>query len=174
MNAVKCLLVASLLLLLGIGCASIQVRSDFDDQADFSQYQTFRVVDRPTMKSAARGNPMLDRKIAQALKEELRAKGLREVTQGPPDLLVGFHSDVKNRVSVSEQWYPYRWRGPRHTMTVNSYKQRTLIIDMIDRVENAVVWRGWATSAFKSPDEAEETVRKAVAKVLKDYPPKTK
>ena len=153
------------------GCASIQVRSDYDDTTDFGKYQTFRMLDRKGPRQAAPGMNRLNRLVAEDLKRELEARGLRAIAQGPPDLLVGFHTDVKNRISVTEEWYPYRWRGPRRSVSVDSYKEGTLVVDLIDRAAEAVVWRGWATGAFRSPEEAEAKVHKAVVKVLEQFPP---
>lgn len=52
-----------------------------------------------------------------------------------------------------------------------------LALDMYDSTNHTLVWRGLATKTLDAkakPDKQEKNVNKAVAKLLKNYPPKVK
>ena len=59
-------------------------------------------------------------------------------------------------------------------MHVQSYTEGTLIVDMIDKERNELVWRGEATKAVSETTDqskVQERIRKVVDKLLEAYPP---
>jgi hypothetical protein len=152
-------------------CSTMRVRSDYDEDIDFSRYRTFRIVTQDRRSPALKSNPLLEKRIVEAIRAELQLKGLKEIAGERPDLLVGFHTGIRNRVVTTERWYPYRWRHPARRVNIENYKEGTLVVDLIDTELQNVVWRGWAAGAISSPDEADETIKKAVTEVMEKYPP---
>ena len=60
------------------------------------------------------------------------------------------------------------------TTTVRTYTEGTLILDVIDREKNELVWRGSASKTIDemdSPEQRVSTIEAAVEKLLKDFPP---
>ena len=53
------------------------------------------------------------------------------------------------------------------------YEEGTMILDLVDRAKGQLVWRGTLTKALGSSRPSDEEVRKAVRKVLIDFPPKS-
>ena len=72
---------AALMFLCTIGCATnIEVRTDFDQSADFAKYQTFAFAGMTDLNQAGVLNNNLTRKrIETALTGELAKKNLRQV-----------------------------------------------------------------------------------------------
>ncbi len=166
------IVVAVLLLVVAIGCSQIRVRSDYDEDIDFSKYQTFRMAEWKGDDLAARPNPLLKRRVNRALEAELNAKGYTQREQGKPDFIVAFHTGIKKRVAITEDYYPYRWRrGFGKRVSVHTYKEGSLVVDVIDADSKTIVWRGWATGVINRPDQAEEQIRESVTKVLAQFPP---
>lgn len=160
------------------GCgSSLQVQSDYDRQADFSTYKTFRWIPQP--QNAMDIGPLAN-DIQRAITSELLTKGLEEVATNP-DLLIVYHAGVEEKVTGAHiNNYGYGWgtwgywgAGPTtSTVHYNSYEEGTLVIDMIDATENELVWRGVAQG---SVDDRVEKIRKnlpgTIAKILEAYPP---
>ena len=94
------------LLLAGSSPAVAQdVRYNFDKQADFSQFKTYKWV---TLKGAqAPPNELVDMQIKAAVDAELAMKGLKRTDADTADLYVGYQSAVnteKQYTSFDTGW----------------------------------------------------------------------
>jgi hypothetical protein len=141
---------------------------------DFSKYHTYRWV---TIEGATYPNQIVDTQIKQAIDAQLATKGLTQTTDEKADLLVGYQVAV----SQQKQWNAYgmgggiRWGGGMATATSSTINTGTLALDMYDPATKQLVWRGTATKTLDPGASQEKKVKnlnKAMAKLLKNYPPK--
>jgi hypothetical protein len=58
------------------------------------------------------------------------------------------------------------------TTTVSAYHEGTIIVDIIDREKNQLVWRGVITRALSKESSSEQKINDAMTRVLADFPSK--
>lgn len=166
--------------MLGMFCAcspSLKVVTDYDKKADFTNYKTFAI---DTLRQSQAISQLNSGRLIDAVRSSLKAKGLTESTD--PELLVHISAILKERTSVSSTSYgygayyrPYMWAGGGTNYTtydVNHYNDGSLIIDLADAKTKHLLWEGIGNSEIdgklKDPDTE---IPKAVAEILKNYPP---
>jgi Domain of unknown function (DUF4136) len=162
-----------LFVLLGYGFAAAQdVSYDYDQTADFSKFKTYKWA---AVEGAMYPNEIADKNIRAALDAELAKKGLTK-TETNPDLLVGYQVAVDKEKQIdtwgSGHWY---WGGGgMQSTTVSTINVGTLVLDMYDPAKKDLVWRGTATKTLNpknSPEKKQKNLEKAMAKMMKNYPP---
>jgi hypothetical protein len=164
---------AVMLLLIAVGALCQEIHYDFDKHADFSKFRTYKWVD---IGDAQKVNALLALQIKQAVDAQLAAKGLIKVETDSADLLIGYQSAVDQET----QWNPYAMgggvrSGGMGSATSSTINVGTLVLDIYDPGTKQLVWRGNATKTIDpkaKPDKQEKNLGKAVAKLLKDYPPR--
>lgn len=190
------LLLLGLCFLLLSGCAStVDVATDYDRTANFSQYQTFSFYqDRPTQPRDASGDfdTSMDLYLRNAIRQSLSNQGLRYDTSDP-DLKVAYDVAVDTEVAVNTNytyppgfgygysyWYGYRYnyafsRFPTTYKTINQYREGTVVVDLINPDTNELVWRGIGEAAVDMRgDIDQERINTIVMDILEEYPPKGK
>ena len=99
---------------------------------------------------------------------------------GSADVLIAYHTGTQDRQQYDTYgygaggWWGGYWGGGMTTTSVRTYTEGTLILDVVDRENNELVWRGSASKTIdemESPEQRVKTVQSAVAKLLKDFPP---
>ncbi len=101
------------------GCSSVDVTTDYDRQADFSQFASYDWLPAPDqIRARGGGNPLMRTRIERAVNEHLSAKGMNEDTLSP-DLLVAIHTGMKDRLDVDTWGYSYGRRGRLHATDVD-------------------------------------------------------
>ncbi len=177
-----------LVALLGATSAKSQdIRYNFDKNADFSKFRTYKWV---TFKDAQKLNDLLDKQIRSAVDAELTTKGLTKVDDDSASLFIGYQAGIsqeKQFTSYSTDWgygggwYHGGWYGPGGTSTTTGQTSTIYIgqlaLDMYDSTSRELVWRGLASKTINAkakPDKQEKNLRKAVSKLLKSYPPAAK
>jgi hypothetical protein len=173
--------------LLVCACSSTRIQTDFDRQADFSSYSTFAWYQpAETEKSPTEGpNQLVDQRIRGAISQNLRAKGLEPSETNEADLLVTYYTSLNSQMHFHTTgwgygygwgWGPYWghgygfWPGWTHT-NVRTYHEGTVIIDIIDRGENQLVWRGVGTSVVGKKSHSEEKIGQSMTRILEGFPP---
>jgi len=161
------------------------VRYNFDKTSDFSKFKTYKWV---TLKDAAKLNDLTDKQIIVAVDAELATKGLSKVDGDNADLYVGYQAAIgqeKEFTSYSSDWgygggwYRGGWYGGAGGMSTTYGQTSTIYIgqlalDMYDSANHDLVWRGVASKTLDpkaKPDKQQKNLQKAVAKLLKNYPP---
>jgi hypothetical protein len=156
-------------------CSPVNVKTDWDYDADFSMYNTYRWVPAKVKQKNPRArmrNPLMEKRIKAAMDAELSVKGLRRLESGRPDILVTYHLGARDKINVTNYNYGYWRRGYRgHAVQVHKYKEGTLVIDIIDGKRKQLVWRGWGTQVIERSENPEEKIKNAVKKILEQYPP---
>ncbi|MBM4266415.1 MAG: DUF4136 domain-containing protein [Deltaproteobacteria bacterium] len=175
------------LAILFVACAPrIKVATDYNPQANFARLHTFSWLPRAQPKS---GNLRLDSglvegRVRRAVNKTLTAKGFREVAAtSEPDFFVAYQAAVQNKIDVhsTPTYYGYRgwWRGPAVMGTqtsVHQYDLGTLLIDVVDRERDDLIWRGSGQAKLSprdsgSPAEKQERMDAVVEQILEDFPP---
>jgi hypothetical protein len=171
-------------LLLICGCSTVSVTTDYDHSAPFGTYRTY-AVEPP--KNVPPLSPTADSALRSALRENLAARGVREVTMTEkPDLAVVPHAQLQQKYSVQQytQWgyspgvWPYYggyygvWAGAPYTYTtINNYTEGTLILDFVDTSKQKLVFRGIGTATVSSNTESNaEKISEAVKKIVEKIP----
>jgi hypothetical protein len=173
----RCILV---LAIAAAGCASnpVDVNTQLAPQAAFATYRTFQLMTPHSSGNPAEQNdPMLDNSITnQAMRSEIRQR-LESLGYRPggrdADIGVAVYAASRQALDVTnvDYGYPYRpwWWGPRER--VRPITQGTVVIDVIDRRTNRLVWRGSGRGEISdNPDEYAKELRTAVDEVLKKLP----
>jgi hypothetical protein len=150
------------------------VAVDFDKPADFSRFRTYAWV-------AATNVPdeLNHKRILRAVEDQLIAKGLAKVdVQNGPDLLVAYHASFERDLQITGYGggLPYRFGGGSMSARAETIVKGTVVIDLVDAVSQAIVWRATATSDIDVAAKAEKrdrNISRTAEKMFKNYPPKT-
>jgi hypothetical protein len=169
------------------GCATIQVGSDYDRSANFSNFHTFTLMHREHHSKTGMSNPLVVQRTEDAIKAEMARKGYLLTSDGTSaDLTVDFTIGSQERTDVNSYPDPYigpgwgfgrrGWWGGSYwgdDLDVRQYREGTLSIDVFDAHSHRPVWHGWAKKELSRNDieHSEEPIRKAVAAVLEKFPP---
>ena len=174
MHRLKYGILAVALCVTAFGCSSMTVQADHDSQHEFSADSSFALFERKGKEPRRpQMSPIVDQRITSTIAAELEVKGFESASPSNADLLVTFYTAVRQRVVVHHSgWYGWRrWGWHGGTRSVNSYPEGTLVIDIIDRRDRQLVWRGVGEGAFTKMNPSDEQVAKKVAKILATFPP---
>lgn len=179
MRFVKVTTVLLLFLVMMSSCSSVRVASDYDQQVDFNQYQTYAFF-KPGIDKAEISD--LDKKrILRAIETEMAEKGFTKSED--PDVLVSIFTKTKENINIYQNnmmgwgygwgWNPWFW-GAGHN-TLNTTSEGTLYIDFVDAEGKELVWQGMGTAALaKKVNRKQERINEIVEEILETYPPGTK
>jgi hypothetical protein len=161
--------------LFAIGVSIAQdVKSNSMPGTDFSKFHTYKWVD---IEGGAHPNQIMDAEIKMAVDAQLTSKGLVRATGDNADLLVGYQIAVNQE----KQWNAYGMGGGVRfggmgTATQSTINIGTMVLDMYDPASKQLVWTGNATKAIdpsSNQEKNQKNLNKAMAKLLKNYPPKS-
>ena len=154
--------------------AAQDIKTNYVPGTDLSKYKTYKWVN---IEGAQKPDDILDQQIRQAVDAQLASKSFTKTADEKADLYVGY------QVSITQQteWNAYgtggrRWGGGMATATSSTIQIGTLGLDVYGMGEQKLLWRGSATKTLnpsKDPQKNQERLNKAVAKLLKDFPPKS-
>jgi hypothetical protein len=174
----RALTLAMLALVCLSGLALAQdVRYNFDSSANFSGYHTYKWVQIP---GGVHPNQLVDKQIMDAINTQLSAKGLTMTANDPADLYVGYQIsiDQEKQINAYSMGGFGGWggrMGGMATATTSTINNGTMALDMYDTKTKSLVWRGTATKALDpsgNPEKNQKNLQKAMAKLMKNYPPK--
>lgn len=171
-------------------CSSrVKVQTDYNPNANFSGLHTFAWLPVPPART---GDPRADSailagRVRRSVIADLTSKGYREVApNASPDFYVAYQAAVDQKINVQSTpaYYGYGgwWGGMPVAMgtstTVHQYELGTLILDIVDRERDDLIWRGSGQAKLKKNDtrtsaERDQAMREAVAAILADFPPTT-
>lgn len=162
------------LLLTASSVLSQDIHYSFDDTANFSKFRTYKWV---TLKSEAPIDELTDQQIKAALDAAFARKGLTKVDgDSAADLLIGYQTtgQYDEGFAGTPGWRPGSgWHSTDGGNAWTIYKGE-LAVAMSDATKQVLVWRGVASKALDPKANAEKRQKnldKAVAKLMKDYPP---
>jgi len=168
---------------LATGCASGgNLRSDYDDTADFSEYKTYNFF-QEVMPKNGQYQSLFSQYMVTAITQEMEARGYTKSDN--PDLLVNFNANLEEKTKIRTTpsmggYYGYRggfydpWMGYGYgTEThVSQYTQGTFNIDLVDARKKKLVWEavGIGRVTEKDLQNLEQGVREGVPNFFALYP----
>jgi hypothetical protein len=168
-------------------CSTLSVKTDFDPAADFTALHTYNWFPNAPSAGEASGDPLynnslLDQRVRRGAEAAMLEKGFKKVQKlDAPDFYVQTRMRIQERVTSSGAdlglaygggygYGPFAgYAGPG--LMVSQYTEGTLILDFIEPLRKVLLWRGYATNAFDSPEVSEEKLQNVVKEILKKFPP---
>ena len=154
---------------------SQKVQTDFDHQANFSQYKTY------SWQEIKPANSLWDARIKNAVDAQLATKGWTQVPSGGDVAVVAIKTTQTQRTlqtfydGFGGGWGWRRFGGGGFgdaTTTEQDYKEGTLVIDLYDAKTKKLIWRGSAQDTLSDKAaQNEKNLDKGVAKMFKAFPP---
>ena len=167
------------------GCASDNIRSDYDPGADFSQYNTYNFF-ADAGPEDTNYQSFFSQYMMAAISREMEMRGYAK--SNDPDLLVNFNAMLREKTDVRTTpapmygagYYGYRggfydpWGGYGYASEthVSQYTEGTFNIDLVDARAKKLVWEAVGTGRVSQKDleELEERVNAGVPKFFAKYP----
>lgn len=171
----SCLAFSATLLLSVASLVAQDVKTNSMPGTDFSKYHTYKWV---AVQGGSHPNQIIDAEIKQSVDSQLSTKGLTKTDSDKADLYVAYQTAVDQE----KQWNGYgmgggvRWGGTA-TATSSTISVGALVIDMYDPATKQLVWQGTATKTLdpsSNQQKNQKNLDKAMAKLLKNYPPTQK
>jgi hypothetical protein len=179
----KLYIVAVGLFLFGLSSCAV---TDFDRSADFYQYKTFAWgksevdVSNPLYES-----DLIRKRIRHAVEEEFARRGIVK-SNANPDFVVRYHTytEEKERTTggtpYSYRYFPFRFYpflygwGYAYPFVdrpqTTEYTEGTLILDIIDRRSDELVWRGSVSGSVDDESRLRKQIEKGIKAIMKKYP----
>lgn len=173
-----------------VGCAAIclmvavtALAQDVDIRAkegvSFSGYSTYAWAPHLDVEAdhpLADGSP-LDLTIKRAADSELERKGFERVElEASPDLMinyVGFGTDVTDIEGVTKELARgVKWIGDPQAHSMRSYREGTLVFEVVDTATEEMVWSGWVTELARTFEKLRAKAEKATRRVFTHFPQK--
>ena len=180
-------LVGALLLAVAPSVLAQDVGYNFMPGTDFASFKTYRWV---TIDGVNYPDDITDAQIKQAIDAQLALKGLTKTDDQGAALYIGYRVALDREKQLnaytSGGYGGWGWPGPYRgygyaggmtTATTTTITVGTLSLDMYDSAAKQLVWRGTASKTIDTnakPDKRVKNLNKAMAKMLKNYPPKQK
>lgn len=177
--------------LLLVACATrYDIRSQAALNANLTSYRTYAFMAKPgTDKDGYKS--LTTQSLERAVNREMYARGYTPAAVGTePDLVINFHFKEKDKVQGDGPGFGYGWGvgyGRRwgygygaglddYYNGVQTVTEGSLMIDLIDRVRNEVVWSGTAVGEVtkNALDHPDETIDRSVAEIFARYPIKAR
>ena len=175
-----CMLFLGLMLYLLAGCSSVTTNYDYDPGVDFSKFKTFAIDNPKIPGDGLSRNPLLRKRVDEAIQNSLEQKGYKMVDKSEDaDMVVVAHGRSQEKTQITD-WGTYGWYRPwwgpyGGRVDVSTYKEGTLVIDIVDMSDKELAWRGLATGIVEEgqtdPQKIQQKVNTIVAKIMKDFPP---
>ena len=173
----------SVLLLTLAACAAPapKIDTDYNQEFNFSQVKTYAFVAGDGR--AAQG--LYAQRMEQAIEEQMLLAGYNKVDANSADVLVSYFMVGKEKQDVRTYNHGTHFRygryrrygciGCGHTSVyVQNYTEGTLVIEVVDRANEQVVWRSVTKERMepdRSPDQREALIRERIALMFQQYPP---
>lgn len=152
-------------------CSGLATSFDYDTSQSFAGLKSYAWIEK-------QDNSIGMKRVRDAVDAELKSRGFA-LTSSRPDFQIAAHVGTQDRLRVVDWGYTYQPRGYWHggrDIDVYQYEEGTLVLDVIEPGQNALIWRGSGSKAVDSswtPEERDEEVREAVKTLLAEFPPKS-
>ena len=197
MRDISMISIAFLTVMLITSCATtdVNIKTLKGDDVDFSSYQSFFLLPEPPkddsdIPTLTKSFPR--RVVERAVIRELKLRDYREVKDPDmADMLVAIQFSLKDEertytrtdynysgTGYNSYRYGHRYRSyygyrtfPTRSTVVEQYRKGNMIIDLIDRKENALIWEAFAQGKGETElDAIEAKVNRVVAEIFSRYP----
>jgi len=184
-------ILSAVLIMLFSGCSPYRYYAVQNDHITLSNYHTFAWLPPADTSGKMKISDIADERIRENITSTLETKGLVLRAQRP-DLLIRYEVELKDRIkALYEPVYIYsyhnhypliiRYHNRRNLYYAYNepfpvyvgadivsvpYKEGTLIIDLIDRRAQKVIWRGYAVGEVDNPQKAIGDIPEVVVGIL--------
>ena len=168
--------IAFIAVLLIAGCNSTsttdrQVRSQYDKSTAFHNWKTYRFASDSKGGDHTR-YPRYERMTQESLEQELNARGYTRIQDGAPDFRVAF--DLIFRGKTTPKVTPEGGGADPMPSSYGGSSQRgTLVVKMLDPTTGEILWSGQISEIKINVIEPQKELRKAVWRILVEFPPLT-
>jgi len=163
-----------------------KVNVGYDKGADFSRYGTYMWATPPSPPT----RPLLYMNITDGIDSELEGKGFSRLEKDGDLILIpagGVDLGINNAGGIPLGFSPTgappaidatMWTGSGgvDTLTAAYVPEGTFVLTVVDRRANKVIWTGSVKQKLdiEQKNKSLELVNKAIAKLMKEFPPKKK
>lgn len=133
----------------------------------------------------------MDKQIKGTVDSEFARKGLTKTDADSADLYIGYQAGLgteKQIASCNARWarfagwyanacFSFDSVSGMRTAATSMLDKGELLLHMYDQLNREIAWCGAASKTLDpkaQPDKQQKTLQKAVAKLLKHYPPRKK
>jgi hypothetical protein len=166
---------------LSFACSTTKVTVDYDRSLDFRSFHTYSWAPAPTPAEVMAGglrphstpSSLVTKQIVDAVDGQLQKKGLTRV-HGGGELEVHFRVETGRGYDVASSGAGPRWRGANAQLRAVS--TGSLVVDLVDRRTNELVWRAVARDEIDpdvSGEARAERLRAVAEKMFQDFPSPT-
>ena len=164
-----------LAVLMASGCGStaaeMPMRIEYSKTTSFHEWKTFRFTSENREGDYTR-YPKFDDMAQQALEEELTARGYERIEDGTPDFRVAF--DLIFRGEKTSQTAPEGGGADPMARAYSGARQSgSLTVRMLDPASSQVLWTGYVSEIRVNSLEPTKEIKKAVWRLLVEFPPLT-
>lgn len=160
-----------------VGCSTVDVNVDYDQQFKFLEVNNF-AVEHETKKGESN---LVNDRITAANTQQITQKGYKN--DSPAGLIFNYYykaqdkTDFQTSYGLGGGFGRIGWGGGMMVSTTDTYEytEGTLIIDALDVKTKKIVWRGVGVLELqqqKTPQEKTKYVNSIVAKILEKFPSK--
>jgi hypothetical protein len=162
--------------LLCISCATtkpkdLRVRVEYPKTVNWSEMNGFRLASAPSATSHTRYKK-LEGTVSKILIEELTARGYERIENGSTDFRVAFDLVFRGDKRPSEGASPYG-SEPTPGSVKGAGQVSHLTVKMLDPGSSQILWQGTVTGFAVDLISPEPELRKAVWRLLAEFPPIT-
>jgi len=187
----NCTAIISITVLLCIGCAPIDVKTDYNKTVNFEKYKTYGIInnEQPDIVDIKISKEALDDLIIGTIDKALIEKGFSRDEN--PDFYITYYFvvDAKTNDYVIQGYYSdiyysnlgYGGPPPVSSATLeneqlrkSTYEQGILMLDIVDSQTKDRVWQGRAQSRigiYEDPEKQKKRAISAIIKILARFPP---
>jgi len=148
------------------GCTRVNVTHEVNPKVDFSSMKTYAWT---PMKTEGSVNERNTEDLEKAVQSDLTLKGFT-LTTASPDFVVSARISIEKVVAIPPDVILPNGRG-----TVETHNEGTIVLDFLDSQSNELLYRCSGVLAIDSQKwtsgQREETIRKSVQQLLKNFPP---
>jgi Domain of unknown function (DUF4136) len=152
-------------------CATVTVSSYRDSTVDFASYRTFDwgpADALPTGDLRLDSDPYFQDRLQGAIERGLARRKLeRSAPEAPADLLIHYHASVNRRLDANRVDHAYGYVVDVDS-EIRSYEAGTIVLDIVDRRTNHVIWRGWAQGDMTELLEDEQKMAEWIERAVQD------
>ncbi len=168
--------------------AKVQVKSEYDPAADFSNLKTYAWIPGSKKGGTVTGiirNEFVHATVRSALETQLARKGYERIFSGMPDFWIRYYAALRTRLVVQTNYdsglgglSELQRSAALDTPTrsrVAEFDEGTLTLDVVDPKTDRLMWRGTAKTKINvdaSDQKQVAKINKAARKLLEQFPPK--
>lgn len=174
----------AILVLTNVGCSSYRVvRDQADNTANWASYRTFTFIDTNRIDPTPRDTYQAAiEQVKRAVAHELSNRGYRQIPSdqigGQADLLVNIGGVINEKTQTRPTTI---YEAPRYTgqrryhwqsqdVPVNTYKEGTLSIHLVDAQRNNLLWDAAVSSVLRKGNVTSEQINAGISQLFTKFP----